>query len=116
MYCPNCGRQIPDNSKWCPNCGQGTQRNQPVNNGGPFYPQPQPIAQPNPYPYKEDEPSTGLNVISFLFPIAGWILYFVFKEDRPNRARACSRWGWIGFGVGFVLYLIFIILIVAVSA
>ena len=26
MLCPNCGNQIPDNSKWCPNCGQGTKK------------------------------------------------------------------------------------------
>lgn len=46
-----------------------------------------------------DKPSVGLNILSFIFPIVGWILYFVYRDDRPNRASACSKWAWISVGI-----------------
>lgn len=53
-----------------------------------------------------DEPSVGLGILSFLFPLIGWILYFVHRDKSPIKAKACSKWAWIGFGVSFVLNLI----------
>ncbi len=47
--------------------------------------------------------STALKVISFLFPIIGWILYFVHKDEKPTSAKECAQWAWIGFGVSFIL-------------
>lgn len=117
MLCPNCGNQIPDNSKWCPNCGQGTKK-VPTNKGvstpspvqsnyppqQPYYPPQQPVYPPQP-PFKpaDDEPSIGLNILSFLFPLIGWVLYFVYKDDKPVRAKSCSRWAWISFIISFVI-------------
>lgn len=57
-------------------------------------------------PNTDDEPSTGLNIFSFLFPIIGWVLYFVYRDKSPIKAKSCSKWAWIGFGVGFVLNII----------
>jgi len=54
----------------------------------------------------DDQPSVGLGILSFLFPIIGWILYFVHREKKPIKAKACSKWAWIGFGVGLVWNLI----------
>lgn len=86
-------------------------------------PEPKPIPKPEPrtrhdttpdkshrtdHPAYEDKPSAGLNLISFFVPVAGWVLYFVFKDEKPNRAKACSRWGWIGFGVLFIFNLILV--------
>lgn len=48
----------------------------------------------------EDKQSTGLNILSFLFPIVGWILYFVFKSESPEKAKGCGIWGLVGFGLG----------------
>lgn len=47
-----------------------------------------------------DEASTGLCILSFLFPIVGWILYFSLSGER---AKACAKWAWIGFFVGLLL-------------
>lgn len=57
-------------------------------------------------PNLNDEPSVGLGILSFLFPLIGWILYFVHRDKSPIKAKACSKWAWIGFGVSFVLNLI----------
>lgn len=58
----------------------------------------------------EDKPSIGLNILSFLLPIVGWILYYVFRDDRPNKASACSKWAWIsvGISVGIRIILAFV--------
>ena len=51
-----------------------------------------------------DEPSTGLNILSFLFPLVGWILYFAL--NKSEKGKACAKWAWIGFAVGFIFNLI----------
>jgi len=47
-YCSQCGKELVDEAVVCPNCGCAVQA--PVN--------PQ-----------EDKPSTGLNILAFLFPV-----------------------------------------------
>lgn len=85
MFCSNCGENIPDNSKWCPKCGHATQ-----------------ISSAS-VPVKLDEPNILLNIVSFLCPLAGWIIYFVKRGETPNKAQACCRWAWIGFAVNILL-------------
>ena len=55
---------------------------------------------------KTDEMGAGWGILAFLFPIVGWILYFAWRNERPNAASQVAKWAWIGFGVGFVLNLI----------
>lgn len=54
----------------------------------------------------EDSPNAGLKAISFLFPIVGWILWGINKGQYPNKAKACSKWAWIGFGVSLLISII----------
>ena len=62
---------------------------------------------PPPLP-TEDKLSIGLGVLSFLFPIVGWILSFTMKKTSPIAAKSAGELGWIGFVVGLVLNLIII--------
>ena len=65
------------------------------------------VSQVTTYPPQsnsDDKPSVALNIISFLIPIVGWILYFALK--KTGKAKACSKWAWIGFIVSFILNLI----------
>lgn len=48
-------------------------------------------------PTVRDRLSFGYGVLSFLFPIAGWILSGVWKEKTPNRARKAAKVAWLGF-------------------
>lgn len=41
-------------------------------------------------------------IISFLIPIVGWIMYFIFRSEDHEKAVACSNWAWIGFGISFL--------------
>ena len=81
-YCSQCGKELVDEAVVCPNCGCAVQA--PVN--------PQ-----------EDKPSTGLNILAFLFPLVGLILYLCFQKTTPVRAKAIGKWALIGFIVGVAL-------------
>ena len=87
MYCPNCGEQIDDKAVVCPKCGV------PVKNA-----------------------TAPDDVLGFLFPIIGLILYLVWKSERPLRAKSAGKGALIGFIVGIVFSIIsYIIAIAAVG-
>lgn len=86
--CNTCGATVPDNATVCPYCGNAVTPTQPSN-----------VI----YTVEEDEPSTELNILSFLVPVAGWIMYFVFRDETPIKAKACSKWAWIGVAVSIGL-------------
>ena len=52
---------------------------------------------------EDKEPSVGLNIVSFLWPFVGLILYLVYHEKSPRRAKECGKWALIGLIVGIVL-------------
>ncbi len=41
-------------------------------------------------------------LLSFVFPIVGWILWAVKKNTYPEEASKCAKWAWIGFAVGAI--------------
>ncbi len=84
-YCSQCGKELVDEAVMCPNSGRAVQA--PVNQ-------------------QEDKPSTGLNILAFLFPLVGLILYLCFQKTTPVRAKAISKWALIGFIVAIALSVI----------
>lgn len=94
MFCKYCGKEIPDGSTFCPECGANLTENTP-----PQTPRP-PVANP------EDSSSFGFAFLCFLFPIVGLILYLVWKDTLPLRAKSCGK----GAIVGVVVYVVFYIL------
>ena len=92
--CKYCGKEIPDGSTFCPGCGANLTENTP-----PQTPRP-PVANP------EDSSSFGFAFLCFLFPIVGLILYLVWKDTLPLRAKSCGK----GAIVGVIVYVIFYIL------
>lgn len=81
-YCQQCGSQLVDQAVMCPNCGCAVQA--PVNQ-------------------QEYKPSTGLNILAFLFPLVGLILFLCFQKTTPVRAKAIGKWALDGFVVGVAL-------------
>lgn len=81
-YCQQCGSQLVDQAVVCPNCGCTVQ--EPINQ-------------------QEDKPSTGLNILAFLFPLVGLILFLCFQKTTPVRAKAIGKWALDGFVVGVTL-------------
>lgn len=63
-----------------------------------------------------DAPNAGFAALGFFFPLAGLILYLVWKDDMPFRAKSAGKGALIGFIVGIVFSIIsYIIAIAAVG-
>ena len=54
-----------------------------------------------------DNLSVGLIIVSFAFPIVGWLLFFSLRKKTPVRAKSCSKAAWIGIIVFFAVLLLF---------
>ena len=89
-YCSNCGAEIHENAVVCVKCG---------------------CAVAPKVSYEHDIPSTGLNILSFFFPLIGLILYLVFKNDTPIKAKALGKCALIGFIIGLCLEVFGILLL-----
>ena len=48
----------------------------------------------------------GLNIISFLIPLVGLIIYLTQKDSYPVKAKSAGKAALWGVGVGVVLYVI----------
>lgn len=89
-------------------------------NQAPVNENPQPQYQQPPYPYPpqvnpNDKKSTGLNIISFFIPLVGLILYLTQKDQTPIKAKACGKAALIGFIVGIVVSIIYVIFIAVLA-
>ena len=87
MFCRNCGKEILDEAVICVHCGCSTQTNAVANTN--------------------DAPSTGLAVLGFFIPLAGFILWLVNKDTKPLMAKSAGRGALIGFIVSMVFSLIY---------
>lgn len=89
MFCKNCGKEIDDKAFCCPNCGVLTDnQNQSVN---------------RPAVSESDMPSTAFAVLCFFFPLLGLILWLVWKDTMPLKAKSCGKGAIIGVIVSVVL-------------
>jgi len=89
-FCTKCGSQLFDTAVVCPNCGC-PQRGGTVTG---------------------DSRNAGWAVLGFLVPILGLILYLIWKDDMPLRAKSVGKGALIGFVVSLVLIVLYMILFV----
>lgn len=45
----------------------------------------------------------GLSILSFLFPVVGWILWGVWRKEHPKKAHNAALIAWISFGLNFII-------------
>lgn len=107
MFCKKCGQEISDQTKYCPVCGEPTE-NQENNFDQPYQPQPRVRA--------DDQSVAGYNVLSFFFPLVGLILYLVWKQEYPIRAKNCGKWALISFIINIVLSICYVIVFVLIAS
>lgn len=93
MYCKNCGRTVDDTSSYCNNCGAR------IDN------------KPN-ADASEDSLSLGFAIFGFFIPIVGFILFLIYEEKKPKRAKSAGKGALIGFITKIVLAIILVILYV----
>jgi len=56
-----------------------------------------------------DTPSTGLNIICFLIPLVGLIIYLMEKDKAPKKANAAGKAAIWGVGISVLLGVISVI-------
>ncbi|MCI6956399.1 MAG: zinc ribbon domain-containing protein [Candidatus Faecousia sp.] len=83
-FCKNCGRQIDDNAVICPACGVAqSNASAPVDNGG-----------------------FGWGLLGCCIPLVGLILFLVWKDTKPNTAKAAGIGALVSVCIYIVLYII----------
>ena len=58
------------------------------------------------YEAEDDSAGVWMNILCFLIPIVGLVLYFVKKNDYPNTAKSYLTWAAAGFGVSILINII----------
>lgn len=54
-------------------------------------------------PVREESIGAGWGIVAFLFPIIGFILYFVWKDTEHHKAKQASNIAWISIGISFAI-------------
>jgi len=90
MYCKKCGTLLDDKVQFCTNCGssqsEGTKA--PAAEGSTF----------------------GFALLGFFFPLIGLIIFFVYENKKPCRAKSSLKGAIAGIITSVVISLIFFIL------
>jgi predicted RNA-binding Zn-ribbon protein involved in translation (DUF1610 family) len=94
LHCTSCGEMIPAGTQYCPKCGA-------LNENASRYANVQ-----------QDSPSAGFAVLSFFFPLIGLILYLVFKDQTPLKAKSCGMGALTGFITSVIFTILFVIIYV----
>ncbi len=116
MFCKHCGKEITEETKFCPFCGAAQSEANNTQSGQTYQAQNNQYQQPY-VPQTQDAPSGGFAFLCFLFPIIGLILYLVWKDTLPLRAKSCGKGAIVGVIVEVVFFIISIVLsIVAAGA
>ncbi len=88
-YCPKCGAELVDAAQVCYTCG---------------------CSQP-PASITNDAKSFGFALLGFFIPVAGLVLYLVWKDTMPRKAKSAGK----GALTSVILTVIFYLLIMALS-
>ena len=95
MHCKNCGKEVNERAAVCPNCGVPTDEKAFSHNA-----------------VKEnDAPSAGFAILCFFIPILGLILYLVWKDEYPLKAKSCGKGALISVIVNAAFALIYILFV-----
>ncbi len=99
MFCPYCGKEIDERADICLGCGRSVRN----------------ISKP----IKQDSNNVGWWWLGFFLPFVGFILWLVWMEESPLRAK---RVGWgalvgaiVSVALVIILYIAIIIFSVAVG-
>lgn len=52
---------------------------------------------------QEESIGAGWGILSFLFPIIGFILYFIWKDTANYKAKQAANIAWISIAISFVI-------------
>ncbi len=132
MYCRFCGTKLEEDEQVCPNCGKRvdepyenpTAKQEEASKNKIKYDEDKVFPQENIYdksrysfepdyhniqPEKPiDTGSFGWAILGFFFPLVGFILFLIWRKDKPTSAKHAG----IGTLIGFILWIILSIMII----
>lgn len=94
-FCTKCGKELMDEAVICPNCGCSQE---------PAVEKPQ------------DAKSFGWALLGFCVPLVGLILYLVWKDQTPLKAKSCGKGALISVIVSVAVYIIYVLFIATLLA
>ncbi len=110
MFCKKCGKEVADDTRFCPFCGtqlSGEETEKPV-----VDPTPRVVENETKVKSNDDSGSAGWGVLGFFFPIVGFILWLVWKKEKPNSSRAAGIGTLVSVILSVILFILWIVLIV----
>ena len=99
-FCSYCGSQMEDTAAVCPNCGEVQQ----FASGR--------VIQSNTVPSQggTDSGSIGWGVLGCCIPLAGLILFLVWKDQKPRNAKMAGIGALVSVAAGVIMYVLLAIL------
>lgn len=92
-FCRNCGKEIDDNAVICVNCGVAQKEPQTeIDNGG-----------------------FGWGLLGCCIPIAGLVLFLMWKDTKPKTAKAVGIGALVSVIASILFYVIYFVLIVGLG-
>ena len=101
-FCSHCGTQMDDTAAVCPTRGQAQEARPAGTNANYQY-------NPN-YQGSVDSGSSGSGVLGCCIPLAGLILFLVWKDQKPKTAKMAGIGALISVAGGVILYILMAIL------
>ncbi len=65
------------------------------------------VSPPDVTPDANDAEVLWMNIIAFLLPFVGLIIWFINRGNKPVMAKGVLKWALIGFVFGVIRYLLF---------
>ena len=88
-YCQKCGKELMEEAVICTSCGCAQAKTVAEN----------------------DSSSFGWALLGFCIPIVGLILYLVWKDNTPLKAKSAGKGALVAVITGIILWVIYFILI-----
>ena len=92
-FCPSCGTRFVDGKKFCDQCGTALSE----------------LAQTEAVEQDiysaQDAPSTGIAILGFLIPLAGFIMWVTWNGTMPKKAKSAGK----GALIGFITYAVLVV-------
>lgn len=92
MFCNNCGKEIDNMAVVCPSCGCATSNMQ------------------NAQKPAEDKGGFGWGLLGCCVPIAGLVLYLLWKNEKPKTAKAVGVGAIVSVCLAVVYYIVVIMI------
>lgn len=89
MFCSKCGHELANEAVVCTKCGCAINGANSIQNAAAG----------------EDMPNGLLNVVAFLIPLAGLIMFCVMQSKTPRKANQIGLFALIGFILNFIILL-----------